>query len=95
MMNGIKTRMAALKAALATRLVDNWKNLHRFYSVWAASIGGGLLTAWQIIPDDMRAYLPHFIPIVAAYVTLICVVIGAATKQDFRGKPPTDGGKNV
>ena len=85
-----KAWLLRAKAAIVARLVDDWRHLHRFFSVWAAAAGSALLTGWQVIPDDMRSYLPHWLPTTAAYLTLACVVIGVAVKQDF-GR--VDGGR--
>jgi hypothetical protein len=90
-MDKLKAWLQRARAAVVARLVDDWRHLHRFFSVWAASAGGALLTGWQVIPDDMRSYLPHWLPVVAAYLTLACVVIGVAVKQDFTRRPPNGG----
>jgi len=72
-------------AAMRARLVDDVRQLHRFYSVRAAAIGAVLLTAWTRLPDDVKALLPGWLSRLIAYAVLLAVVAGAATKQTFKG----------
>ena len=94
-MENLKARLQRALAATAARLVDDWKYLHRFFSVRLVALGSALLTAWQMMPDKVVDLLPHWIPVAAAYLTLISIAVGVAVKQDFKGKPPADGGPNA
>lgn len=80
-------------AALKSRLVDDWKHLHRFYSVRAAAIGMVLMYAWPKIPDDIKAAFPTWFTQAVGYLILLGVIAGAATAQNFGGKPPANGGQ--
>ena len=85
-------RLNDMAAALRTRLVDDWKQLYRFYSVRMAALGMTLLTVWPQLPDDVKVLLPGWLTRLIAYVILAGIVIGAATRQNLGGKPPADGG---
>lgn len=79
--------------SIRARMVDDWRHLHRFYSVRVAAMGAALLTAWPQLPDDIKALLPGWLTKAIAYLILVGVVVGAATHQDFSGRrpPPAEG----
>ncbi len=102
-MEKLKALLQRARAAVAARVVDDWRHLHKFYTTWVAAAGTALLSAWdgiphvwRGIPDDVKAAIPPGIVHAMAYIVLLAVVIGAVTRQDFkrRGDPP-DGGANV
>lgn len=37
------------------KLVDDWKQAWRWYSVQAPAIGLALIAAWQALPEEVRA----------------------------------------
>ncbi|MBN3779945.1 hypothetical protein G3O06_20625 [Burkholderia sp. Ac-20345] len=48
------------------RLIDDWRDAHRFGSVRASAVmasvfgfGPSLLSAWGALPDDLKEALPH------------------------------------
>lgn len=89
-MTRIKALLLCAVAYLRSRLVDDWKHLHKFYSVQVAAVGAALLTAWPQLPDDVKALLPGWLSRAIAYLILAGVVISVSTKQDFR-QPPSGG----
>ena len=40
------------------KLVPNWKNAWRWFSVQSMAISGGALASWAMLPDDLKAALP-------------------------------------
>jgi hypothetical protein len=94
-MDKFKAWLQRARAAVAARVVDDWRHLHRFYSVKIAALGAAMLTAWEVMPDKAIAFLPHWIPSVAAYATLIGVIAGVLAKQDFSRRPPPNGGADA
>lgn len=94
-MGKIKAWLQRAWAAIAARLVDDWRHLHRFLSVRLALISGSVLTGWEVMPERAIAFLPHWIPVAAAYFTLACFVVCVATKQDFSRRPPPNGGADA
>lgn len=88
MMTWIKQKWAALKAAVAAHLADDWRDLHRWYSTWAASGGLTVIAAWEAIPDSMRAYLPRWFLAGVAATALVLVLVGRVTRQDLKPKAP-------
>lgn len=87
----IAAKWNALIATVRAHLVDDWKQLHKFYSVRAAAAGAVILTAWPEVPDDVKAALPGWVVQGFAYAVLFAAIAGAAVKQDL-GKPPADDG---
>ena len=81
-------------------LVEDWREVHRWYSTWAATAGVSLITVWEALPGSMREYLPHWIGAAVAYCTIVAVVAGRLTRQDIDRRThsdpppaPKDGGK--
>lgn len=88
MLSWIKRKCAAVKAAVATHLADDWRQVHKFYSTWAASGGLTVIAAWEAIPDSMRAYLPRWFLAGVAATALVLVLIGRITRQNLKPQVP-------
>lgn len=41
------------------KLVDNWRRLHRTFSVQAMALAAAIQGVWPTIPDDLKAHLPN------------------------------------
>jgi hypothetical protein len=88
----IKSR---LEAHIETHLVDDWRQVHRWYSARAAAAGVALITVWEALPGSMRDFLPHWLGAAVAYCTIAAVIAGRLTRQDIdqrtHSAPPKDG----
>lgn len=70
------------------KLIDDWHKCHRFWSVRLSALAAVLLTlaqefpdalshVWLIVPDDIRAEIPHdFIQ----WLGIVAVVVGIVAR---------------
>lgn len=90
------------------RLIDNWRSWHRFWSVRLTVAGSAFLSAfflypeamlhiWNLIPPDMKAYIPaRFAPFIPVSV-IIAGVIARVVKQEGlhkNGEPRSSAGRS-
>ena len=40
------------------KLVENWKEAYRWFSMWAFLIAGAMAGAWAVMPADLKAAFP-------------------------------------
>jgi hypothetical protein len=40
------------------KLIENWKDAWRWFSVQSMAISGAALAGWAMFPDDLKAALP-------------------------------------
>jgi hypothetical protein len=64
------------------KLIDNWKSAHRMFSVQAMATAAAIQGAWPLIPDDLRAALPHNVVHWVSIVLLGAGVLGRLVQQD-------------
>jgi hypothetical protein len=69
------------------RLVKDWRQAWKWLSVQAMLISSAILSTWALLPEDMKARLPHDIGLWAAIVTLGAGVVGRVIDQN----KPADG----
>lgn len=63
------------------KLIENWREAYRLFSVQAMAIATAILGAWLVIPDDLQATLPQWIPKAAAITALVCGMVGRLVQQ--------------
>lgn len=63
------------------KLVENWKEAWRWYSMRAAAIGAGVLSAWPMLPDEWKAALPEWSLSALGVATLLTVAVGRVVDQ--------------
>lgn len=56
-------------------LVDEWKTLHKKWSVQAAAAAATVQTTWLTMPDFVKAHLPPVAENVVAYVVTALLVL--------------------
>lgn len=69
------------------QLVDDARRAWRHFSTIALAISSGILGAWAMMPDDLKASLPPGTPAIVAKVLLVVTVwglIGKFLKQPLR-----------
>ena len=57
------------------KLVDNWRRLHRAFSVQAMALAAAIQGAWPSVPDDLKAVLPHNL---VHWISILLLVAGIA-----------------
>lgn len=66
------------------KLVENWKDAWRWYSMQAMVASGAILGAWEVMPPDLKGALPDWIGTAAAATTLFLGAFGRIVKQGDR-----------
>lgn len=74
------------------RLVENWRRLHRAFSVQAMALAAAIQGAWPSVPDDLKQVLPHNL---VHWVSIALLVAGIAGRMVDQGpitdpQPPKD-----
>lgn len=63
------------------RLVSEWRKAHHWLSIRIAGAGAAFLLAWPVLPDEMKAALPTWLPTVGAAAVLLGAMAGRIKKQ--------------
>ena len=62
-------------------LINNWKSLYKAFSVQAMVLSGVVLSAWEVLPADLKSSIPqdwlHYI----AIGLLLLGIVGRAIDQ--------------
>lgn len=58
------------------KLVDDAKNWWRWTSMRAMAFAVAFLGGWEILGDDLKAYLPHWVGVGVALLTLCIFGMG-------------------
>lgn len=78
------------------KLIDEWKQAYKLYSVQAMAVAGAILASWAGIPDDKQADLVAWLPWIpkvvnwAAITVLVLGMVGRVLDQK-----PADPDKTV
>lgn len=72
-------------------LVENWKSLHRSFSVWAMGFSTIFLQVWALMPDDLKTQLPPWVGPPLASGILVLGIIGRYVKQPKVSDAATPG----
>lgn len=63
------------------KLVENWKDAYRWFSVQSMVAAGAILGAWVALPDDLKASLPEWADNAVAMSVLGLGVVGRLVSQ--------------
>ena len=63
------------------KLISNWKQALRMFSVQAQSLNLVGIAAWTALPDDMRAMIPPSVVLGLAMVLLVLGIVGRLIAQ--------------
>ncbi|CAH0198087.1 hypothetical protein SRABI106_01465 [Rahnella aquatilis] len=63
------------------RLVENWKQCWKWFSIHALLIAGVLPSVWATLPPDLKAYIPPSIMGLITAVVAVSGVVGRLTDQ--------------
>ena len=66
------------------KLVPDWRNAWRWFSVQALALQGAAATAWLTVPDDMRASVPQEWLAAGAVVLAVLGILGRFVDQEAR-----------
>lgn len=72
------------------KLIENWREAYRLFSVQAMGLATAGLAAWMVLPEDLKSSLPGWVDNAAAIVILVCGVLGRLIDQK-----PADPDKTV
>tara|TARA_Y100000015_G_scaffold7063_1_gene6539 strand:- start:49 stop:252 length:204 start_codon:yes stop_codon:yes gene_type:complete len=57
------------------KLIPDWKQAHKWFSVQLAAVSAALPLAWEYLPSDLKAYIPdEWRPAILAAVGLAIIV---------------------
>lgn len=62
-------------------LIPNWRQAWRMFSVQAQAIALAILGAWQVLPEDLKAQLPHNLVYWLAMGLMVLGIIGRLVHQ--------------
>lgn len=65
------------------KLIEDWRNARRWFSVNAMLLAAAIQGAWLQIPEDMKASIP---PQLVQYVTIALLVFGVVGRLIKQGK---------
>lgn len=65
-------------------LVDNAKQAWKWFSVQAMALALAIQGAWEVLPDDMKASIPHNL---VTYTTLALLALGIGGRLVKQDKP--------
>lgn len=63
------------------RLVENWKQCWKWFSIHALLIVGVLPTVWATLPPDLKAYIPPSIMGLITAAVAVSGIVGRVTDQ--------------
>lgn len=63
------------------QLREDWRKASKFISIRAAAAQAAFLLAWAQLPDDLKAYIPHWVGTVVALILVGVGVAGILVKQ--------------
>ena len=65
------------------RLIENWPQAWKFYSLHAAWIGLSLIGAWEggAVPDSIKTHLPDWFGVAVYVFAGILILTGRVIKQ--------------
>lgn len=72
------------------KLIENWKASWRLFSVQAMAISSAGLATWAVLPEDLKAALPHWLVPMMAAVTMILGIVGRLILQPASDPDKTD-----
>jgi len=67
--------------AIQMRLVHDWKNAWRWFSVQAIGVAMALQGGWYMVPDDLRSSVPEWLASAITGAILALGVIGRLVDQ--------------
>lgn len=63
------------------KLVDDWKQAHRWLSIQIAAVGATLEASWLMVPDAIKENLPAWIGTAVAITAFAGIVAGRLIDQ--------------
>lgn len=63
------------------KLVQNWKQSWRWFSVQSMVVAGSIQGAWSVIPDGMRSSIPANVVQAVTIALLVLGVVGRLVDQ--------------
>jgi len=63
------------------KLIAEWKQAYKMFSVQAMGLSTAGLTTWALLPEDLKAALPHWLVPAVAAATLALGIAGRLVSQ--------------
>jgi hypothetical protein len=63
------------------KLVENWRRMHRAFSVQAMALAAAIQGTWPMIPEDLKAALPTSIVHWVSVALLAAGIVGRLVDQ--------------
>lgn len=68
------------------KLIANWRDAWRWFSIHCAVLAGIVQTAWAALPDDMRQSIPPHLVTRITLVLLALLIFGRLTTIETKDK---------
>lgn len=72
------------------QLVDDWKNVTKWWSTRAMATAIAMQGAWMMIPNDLKAQVPQWLSTTVVIVVLALGFGGRMIKQDLSDDQGTE-----
>lgn len=63
------------------KIIPNWRDALRMYSVQAQALNFAIIGAWQALPEDLQDALPETLILGVAMVLLVLGIVGRLIQQ--------------
>lgn len=70
------------------KLIEDWRQFHKFWSVRLAALAAALPPIWSAIPDDIKNRLPGPTATIGASVIAVAIIVARIIPQQQKG--PSD-----
>lgn len=64
------------------KLIEEWKQCWRWFSVHALALAGAIPVVWAELPDDMKASIPASAMATITGIVALCGIVGRVVKQE-------------
>ena len=68
------------------KLIEGWRQFHRFWSVRLAALAAALPPIWSAIPEDIKHRLPGPTATIGASVIAVAIIVARIVPQQVGGK---------
>ncbi len=69
------------------RLVKDWKQCHRWYSVRIKAVAVAVVATWALVPENLTASVPDYVKKWVVIALLVSSFIGQLVEQNDASSP--------
>jgi hypothetical protein len=66
---------------LTMKLIENWRDAPRMFSVQAMVVASAVQSTWVLLPEDMKATIPTNVVQIFTVCILACGILGRVISQ--------------